>query len=139
MADTESYFVRWKRASLAPKMLLLLGLSTVLSGVGCFAYWQFAMKPQLEAAQTHYRAHIAMMRLWDLQKAYHAAHGTYANDLDSVLAGAPDADKLRETLKNNTDINTLVVRGDEKRFRLEANILDSERTLLKFRGPTGGL
>ncbi len=143
MADNapaaESRFAAARRAMFRPKTLVITGLSCVLLGLGCLAYWTAELKPQLDLAQKRFESHTAMMRLFDLQKTYLEAHGAYANDLDALLAGAPDADKLRETLKNSVDINTLVIRGDDKRFRIEANILDPDRTLVKFRGPTGGL
>lgn len=138
MADNESYFARVLRVSLEPRNLAKIAVSAVLAGVGAFGYWSTQLKPLQQTAEVRYRSHMAMMRLIELQDAYFKAHATYANDLDSLLAGAPDAAKLRDDLKSSVDFNTLAVIGTAQRYRLEANVLDPERTAVKFRGTAPG-
>ncbi|UPT73097.1 MAG: hypothetical protein M0D55_14510 [Elusimicrobiota bacterium] len=120
-----------------PAMIAALSVSLLSLAYGAFV-WKTYFVPQKTAAEVRYRSHNALMRLYDLQLSRHKAQGAFANDLDTLLAGAPDAEKLREELKATTDINTLAVIGDAEKFRLEANVLDSERTLVKFRGTAGG-
>lgn len=114
----------------------------VVAALGTAGYvgvlWKTLLAPAKAEAAVRYRSHGALMRLYELQLERHKSLGSFANDLDSLLAGAPDAEKIRAELKATTDINTLAVIGDAEKFRLEANILDSERTLVKFRGTAGG-
>lgn len=132
-----SFFARLKTALLEPRTLFLIALSLALGAAGAAAGRHFYLKPLRAVAYTRYQSHLALMRLYDLQMAYRGANGTFANDLDTLLAGAPDAAKLREQLAASVDINTLAVVGDANRFRLEANIRDAERTSVKIRGPLG--
>lgn len=100
--------------------------------------WLFYVKPQnVEFAQRS-QAHRSLMKLFDLQTAYHQVHGTFANNLDSLLAAAPDGPQVREQLKTCVDINTVAVVGDAERFKLEINVLDGRRTPMKIRGPALG-
>ena len=117
------------------KLALAIAASLGLAGIGAFQ--KFYLKPQRAIADIQYQSHLGLMRLYDLQMAYHGANGAYANDLDTLLMSAPDGAQLREQLKASVDINTLAVLGDAKRFRLEANVLDPRRTSVKIRGPLG--
>jgi len=118
-----------------PKTLVHIALGLALGAAGAAAGWAVYLKPMRAIAATRYRSHVALMRLYDMELSYHAARGTYANDLDTLLASAPDGDKVRAQLKTSVDLNTLAVVGTASWFRLEANILDPERTAVKFRGP----
>jgi hypothetical protein len=125
-----------KLASLAsPKALKILAISIAL-GVGSFAATYFLVYgPARATAKRRYDAQMAMLKLYDLQTAYRAARGTYAGSLEELLASSPEGPALRAELAANADINTLTVVGDEEKFKLEANVLDSERTLIKIKGP----
>lgn len=118
------------------------GLATIAGsialGLAMFAatYYVF-LKPQRELAQRRYDAQIAMLRLYDLQIAHHRAAGAYANDLAALLRLSPDGAALKATLDATTDSATLTVVGDAEKFKLEANIRDPERTLIKIKGPLG--
>lgn len=120
-----------------PRTLAYIALSLGLGAAGAGIGRQVYLKPIRALADTRYQSHLALMRLYDLQVAYRAANGTYANDLDTLLAAAPDAAQIREKLKATVDLNTLAVVGDASRFRLEANVLDPQRTSVKLRGPLG--
>ncbi len=121
-----------------PRFVPLILIALACGGVGTAIGYQVYLKPLRAIADTRYQSHKAMMRLYDLQMAYRAAHGVFANDLDTLLASAADGEQVRAVLKATVDINTLAVVGDANRFRLEANILDAERTAVKFRGPAAG-
>lgn len=121
-----------------PRVIGLVALAVGLAVGGAALGRRFYLAPIRATAAVQYQSHEALMRLYDLQVAYRGTNGTYANDLDSLLAGAPDAAKLRAQLAATVDMNTLTVVGDANRFRLEANLNDGQRTLVKFRGPLGG-
>ncbi len=132
-----SFFSNLKTQFSDPRTLFFIALALTVGAAGAGVGWQVYLKPIRALAYTRYQSHFALMRLYDLQVAYHAANGTYANDLDTLLAAAPDAAQLREKIKATMDINTLAVVGDANRFRLEANVLDPQRTSVKIRGPLG--
>lgn len=111
---------------------LLLGMAGLLGGG-----WMYYVKPLRETTQVRIVAHSCLLRLYDLQMTYFRAHNTFANDLDTLLTVDPDAARLRRNLKSSVDLNTLTVVGDAQRFKLEMNILDSQRTPVKVRGPRG--
>ena len=99
--------------------------------------WKLYLQPLRAIADIRFQSHECLMRLYDLQMAYHEANGTFANDLDTLLASASDGAQLRAKLQASVDLGTLAVIGDENRFRLEANVLDPQRTSVKIRGPLG--
>ncbi|MBI5247158.1 MAG: hypothetical protein HY923_08245 [Elusimicrobia bacterium] len=139
MADNEpSPLSKLKSLLLSPRSLAAMAALGVVAAAGAWGYWRVAVKPQIAAATMRFESHNAMMRLYELQFVYRKTHDSYAKDLDSLLASAPDGPQLRAKLQDTTDITTLAVIGDADRFRLEANVRDPERTLVKFRGPTGG-
>lgn len=119
------------------RTVMAIAVAVALAIAGAAAGWRLYLVPIRATTQARYQSHQCLMRLYDLQMAYHGAHGTYANDLDTLLTGVPDAAQLREKLKASVDLNTLAVVGDANRFRLEINILDPERTPVKIRGPLG--
>lgn len=114
---------------------LLMALACGVAGTALG--WTLWLKPQQITAQRRFQTHQALMRLHDMQMAYRASRGTFANDLDSLLASAPDGPRVRAILHANADDATLTVVGDANKFRLEANVLDPERTVVKIRGPMG--
>lgn len=132
-----SYIDRIKKSLSDPRAIALIVLMFALAAAGSLAARKFYLKPLREVANARYQSHLGLMRLYDLQLAYHKAHGTYANDLDTILASAPDGAELRAKLAACVDINTLAVIGDANRFRLEVNVRDGERTPVKIRGPLG--
>ncbi len=136
-AGPESFFDAYKRVASKPAVKAVM-IASVLATAGWAAYvWKTELAPAKAAAETRFRSHNALMRLYALQLAHHKQKGTFAGDLDTLLAGAPDAEQIRAELTATTDITTLAVIGDEQKFRLEANVLDAERTLVKFRGTAG--
>ena len=132
-----SFLTKIKESFTDPRNLFYVLLAVVLGFAGAAAGWKLYIKPIRATADIQYRSHECLMRLYDLQMAYHGAHGTYAGDLDTLLASASDGAQLREKLKASVDINTLAVVGDASRFRLEINVLDPQRTSVKIRGPLG--
>lgn len=125
------------KAALDKRALIIVALVLAVVAAGSAVYKKTVLKPELALATMRYEAQMGLMRLYDLQMEYRKGHEAYANDLEALLATAPDGAQLREKLKANMDISTLAVIGDADRFRLEANILDPQRTLVKIRGPLG--
>lgn len=120
-----------------PRNLIIIGLAAAVAVAGSAVFKKVVLGPELALAEKRLHSHEGLMRLYDLQLEYRKGHEAYANDLETLLATAPDGAQLREKLKATTDFSTLAVIGDEDRFRLEANILDPQRTLVKIRGPLG--
>ena len=118
-----------------PRVLALIALALALGAAAAGAYRQLVLKPMRAVAEIQLQSHIALMRLYDLQLAYRDANGRYASDLDTLLMSSPDGARVRENLKRYLDLNTLVVLGDARGFRFEANVLDPSRTSVKLRGP----
>ncbi|MDD5303440.1 MAG: hypothetical protein PHS14_10055 [Elusimicrobia bacterium] len=135
--SSPSYLAKLKSSLSDPRALLLVALVLAVTAAGSAVYKKLYLKPILAMAELRYQSHMSLMRLYDLQMEYRRGHGAYANNLDALLATAPDGAQLRERLKASMDINTLAVIGDEDRFRLEANVLDPQRTSVKIRGPLG--
>ena len=141
MAENEplepSYFSKIKSSLTDKRTLSYIALALAVGAAGAGIGWKVYLKPIRALADIRYQSHLALMRLYDLQVAYRAANGAYANDLDTLLASESDGAQLREKLKATVDLNTLAVVGDASRFRLEANVLDPQRTSVKIRGPLG--
>jgi hypothetical protein len=134
---TESGWQRFKRGATDPKTIGVFAGALALAAAAAFAYYRVALLPLRVEAQRRFETHKALVRLYDLQMAHRMQKGTFANDAGALLAIAPDAQELRLTLQANADINTLTVVGDAEKFKLEANVLDSSRTLIKLKGPMG--
>lgn len=117
------------------RFLGLLAAVFVLVAAGTGGYYYVAMKPLRALVQKRVDTHNLLMKLYDLQLGYRAKYGAYANDLETLLASSPEGPAVRARLQANVDMNTLTVVGDSERFRLEANVLDPQRTILKLRGP----
>lgn len=120
-----------------PRTLGMIALSLAIGAAASGIGWKFYLEPQREIARTRFKAHNTLVKLYDLQMAHHEANGRFANDIDTLLNGVPGAADIRAELKASVDLNTLAVIGDENRFRLEANVSDSQRTSIKIRGPVG--
>ncbi|MDP3543573.1 MAG: hypothetical protein Q8T11_13975 [Elusimicrobiota bacterium] len=133
--SSPSYFARLKAKLTEPRTLYIIAAALAAGAAGSAVGRHIYLKPIRAVAAVRYQSHQGLMRLYDLQLAYHAQHGTYADGLDTLLASTPDGTQLREKLKAVVDLETLAVIGDEDRFRLEANVLDPQRTSVKIRGP----
>ena len=136
-ASAPSFAASLKRRLFSRTALIALAVSLAAGWAGAMIARRVYLDPLQATAETRFRSHMSLMRLYDLQVAFRSARGTYANDLDTLLGSSPDGAKLRDQLKADIDINTLAVIGDANRFRLEANVLDAERTAVKIRGPFG--
>ncbi len=132
---SESRFAIAKRKMAEPKMIALAAGLVVLAAIGVVAWRQAVIAPMKAIAMKRRGTHDVLIKLYDLQMTYRGKTGTFANDLESLLATAPDAQKIREAIKANADPNTLTVVGDADSFKLEANVLDPQRTIVRFRGP----
>ncbi|MBI4062047.1 MAG: hypothetical protein HY403_11540 [Elusimicrobia bacterium] len=141
MGDTAppspSFFSSLGSRLFEPRTLLRIALSLTLGAAGAGVGWRLYLKPKRAIAEIRYQSHLCLMRLYDLQMAYRGAHGVFAGDLETLLASAPDGAQLREKLRSSVDLETLAVVGGADRFRLEANVLDPQRTSVKLRGPLG--
>lgn len=122
------------KPTLAPT-LAALAAAVVLGLLGAAGVRRVWLKPQWDASDRRFETSRDLMTLYSLQLDHKAAKGVFAGDLDSLLALSPEGAALKARLAAHVDMNTLAVVGDAERFKLEANVLDPERTLIKVRGP----
>lgn len=127
----------WQQRLLAPRTLAALAAGLLMGGALTAGIWYFQTKPQLDAAQLVYDATMDLWSLYDLQMASMKTSGTYRSGLDALLKTAPDGAALKARLASHVDLNTIAVVGDAEKFKIELNILNKDRTLLKVKGPIG--
>lgn len=119
---------------------LTLVAVAALALAGAAGWWQFVAKPEYDALLL--RAHVTtdLFALYDLQMGYKKRYGAFCGDLETLLKTAPDGGAaLRAALQAHTHLDTLVVAGDGEKFKLEANVRDAERTLVRVNGPRVGV
>lgn len=128
----------WKQRLARPKTTANFAAAAVAAIVFVTGAWFFALKPMLKLNEMRYESTLDVERLYGLQLRHKKAKGTYANDLVSLLALAQDGPALKADLVANVDLNTLAVVGDTRRFKIEINVLDGDRTAIKVTGPNPG-
>jgi hypothetical protein len=130
-APRPSWTQRLFNPSSARGLLLALATGAAAAGGG----WWFWLKPHQELARVRFETDSDVLKLYGLQLRYKKAKGTYASDLDALLSLEPDAAARKARMADHMDLATLTIVGDAKKFKIEANVLDAERTLVKIRGP----
>lgn len=121
------------------KFGLAVVAAAALALAGTAGWWYVVAKPEYDTLMLRARANADLFALYDLQVSHRQRNGVYADDLESLLKNALDGGAaLRRDLAAHTHLDTLVVAGDEEKFRLEANVRDAQRTLLKIKGPRVG-
>lgn len=119
------------------------GWSLVAAGAlalaGVVGWWFLVSKPEYDVIMLRANATSDLFALYDLQMAHQRSRGAFADDLEVLLKTAPDGGTaLRARLQAHTHLDTLVVAGGAADFKLEANVRDAERTLLRVKGPRIG-
>ncbi|MFI5350834.1 MAG: hypothetical protein ACHQ2Z_14900 [Elusimicrobiota bacterium] len=127
--------MNWKERLAHRTTLLALAGGLALGAAAAAAYRHIAVAPQQALVQKRVQATLDLAKLYGLQLAYKRVKGTYADDLGSLLLIDPDGASLKARLAANVDMNTLAVVGDADKFKIELNVLDPERTLIKVKGP----
>lgn len=125
----------WKQKMTHPRTLGAIALGVLVGAAGAAGGWYVWLKPQRELARLRYDAMMDVLKLYDLQVKYKQARGAYANDLESLLASSGDKEALRARLALHVDMNTIAVVDQGEKFRVEVNVLDKDRTLMKIKGP----
>lgn len=135
MTEPSSPPPTWRRRLAHPRILaaMLAGIAAglILAAGG----WRWYLRPRREIARIRYDTLQDLMALYALQVAHHKSAGTYADNLDALLADAKDAAALKARLAKHVDLDTVTIVGNAERFKLEANALDGERSLIKVKGP----
>jgi len=129
----------WKETLLAPRSLKLICGALALGAAVSGGAWKLWLQPQRDLAERRYATSLDVAKLYGLQKRYYRLKGVYANDVDSLLALEPDGAALKARMGEHLDLATLTVVGNAKQFKIEANVLNPERTLVKIRGPISEL
>jgi hypothetical protein len=118
-----------------PRNLALLAAALTIGLIGASGGWWFWIKPKSDVAQLRYNSMKDVLLLYGLQLYHHKVKGSYANDLEALLALTRRPEKVRARLASHVDMNTLAVVSEGSKFKIEANVLDGERTLMKIKGP----
>lgn len=121
------------------KVLLAAAGVCLAVAAGVAAYALLKVKPEYEVVMLRARTTQDLFTLYDLQMAHHKRHGAYADDLETLLRAAPGGGAaLRARLQAHAHLDTLVVAGGADKFKLEANVRDAQRTLIRVKGPRVG-
>ncbi|MDD5655963.1 MAG: hypothetical protein PHF00_01755 [Elusimicrobia bacterium] len=124
-----SWFKRFK------SMLLPMAAGALIAGVSVLVGMRLYFAPRAQKAYLRVETGLDIMVLADLQKRYHARHGAYARDFEALAGSSDDPEGLRKGLAEHLDLETLLISGTSRQFVIEANVLDPERTLMRFEGP----
>jgi hypothetical protein len=135
MEEAGSTPITWKQRLYSRETWLAVVLGGALGTAIAGAWWKIWVVPEQAIIHKRYQSTMDIARMYGLQLTYKRAHGTFANDFASLLTVEPDAAALKASLAANIDMTTLTVVGDEKRFKIELNVLDAERTPIRIRGP----
>src|SRR5579859_7611318 len=133
--DDEYPRPNWSERLLSAAALRAAGASLLVGLAGAAAAWRVWLVPREEAWRKRSETAQDVLKLYGLQMSYKKAKGVYANDAASLLSLAPDAAERKARMAEHLDLSTLAVVGDARRFKIEANVLDAERTLVSIRGP----
>ena len=115
--------------------LVILAAALLAGGLGSTAGWLLWIKPQRDAAELRYRTVQDVAALFELQLRYRRTTGTFASNLNALLSLSPSGASMKAAMGRHLDLATLAIVGDPRRFKIEANVLDAERTLIKVKGP----
>ncbi|MBI3564935.1 MAG: hypothetical protein HY079_07055 [Elusimicrobia bacterium] len=125
----------WKERLTHRNTLIAMGAGLAVGALGAFGgYWVW-LKPQRELARLRFDAMNDVLKLYGLQTDYMKAHGSYAGDLETLLASSGQRDAVRARLAAHVDLNTITVVDEGAKFKIEVNVLDKDRTLMKIKGP----
>jgi hypothetical protein len=125
----------WKDRVKSPRTYARIAVAAAVGLAAAAGIRAAVLKPRERTERMRAQAAQDVVRLYALQLAYWRAHRGYANDLDSLLASAPDGPALKARLAENTDLGTMAVVGGAQKFKIEINVRDSERTLIRIAGP----
>ena len=135
MAEAAPTRATWKQRLFSRNTLKAVSLGLALGAAAAGAWWKIWVVPDQALVQKRFQSTMDIARMYGLQLSYKRAHGTYANDFAALLSIDPDAAALKARLAANVDMTTLTVVGDEKKFKIELNVSDPERTPIRVRGP----
>ncbi|OGR98236.1 MAG: hypothetical protein A2V88_16050 [Elusimicrobia bacterium RBG_16_66_12] len=127
----------WRQRLLSPRTLASIAAGFVVGAAITGGIWRFHTKPRVDAARKIYDATMDMWALYDLQMAAKRNSGAFVDGLDALLATTKDGPALKARMAGRVDLNTAAVVGDAEKFKIELNILNRDRTLLRIRGPIG--
>ena len=127
--------MNWKERLTHRTTLMAVAGGLAIGAAAAAGWWHVAITPQRALDQKRYQATMDLATLYGLQLTYKRVKGTYANDLGSLLLIDPEGEALKARLAANVDMNTLAVVGDGDKFKIELNVLDPDRTLIKVKGP----
>jgi hypothetical protein len=135
MDEADSPPLNWKQRMTSPTALRAAAAGLLLGAAAGGAWWRCSYLPAQALVQKRVQSTLDIAELYRLQLSYKQAKGTYASDLGSLLLIDPAGQALKASLAANVDMTTLAVVGDAHKFKIELNVLDPDRTLIKVKGP----
>jgi hypothetical protein len=132
-ADWEA-LTPWQKLRHRSTLAKLAGVLVLGAALGAGG-WYVKIRPLLQVNRMRHESTLDIARMYGLQLSYKKQNGVYANDLDALLSAAPDRAALKANLVKNVDMTTLAVVGDARKFKIELNVLDADRTPIRVRGP----
>lgn len=125
----------WTQRLWNPKTFVALAAGLAVGALGAAGGWWLWLKPQRDVARLRYETMQDVSTLFGLQRHYKEAKGVYAPDLDALLTLSPDRDAFKARMARHLDLNTIAIVGGTDTFKVEANVLDPDRTLIRIKGP----
>ena len=125
----------WRQRLTHRSTLMAAAAGLAVGALGAAGGYYVWLRPQRALAQLRYDAMNDVLKLYGLQTDYQKAHGAYANDLETLLAFSGQRDALWQRLASHVDMNTIAVVNEGAKFRVEVNVRDADRTLIKIKGP----
>lgn len=125
----------WTQRLFNPKTLAAVAAGLTLGTLIAAGGWWFWLKPQRDVARLRYETMMDVSTLFGLQRHFKEVKGVYAPDLDTLLTLSPDRDAFKARMAGHLDLTTIAVVGSTDAFKIEANVLDPDRTLIRIKGP----
>jgi len=125
----------WQQRLFTPALFKMLLAAAALGAATAGAAWWAWLRPARDAAAMRAATVDDVLALYGLEMRYAKAKGSYASDLDTLLTLTPDGAQRKARMAGHLDLSTLAIVGDARKFKIEANALDAERTLVKIKGP----
>ncbi len=126
----------WKERLFSPRALATTAAGLALGLAAAAVGWRVWLVPIQKTAELRAATVADVMTLYDMEQAYKRAHGTYASGLDAILPFSSDPAALKARMARHLDLTTLAVIGGADKFRIEANVLDAARTLVRVSAPS---
>jgi len=127
------------RGPLTPQELrfhLLLAAGAALAALlGVLVGMRLYFAPRAQKAFIQVETARDVLALALLEERHHRWAGDYTNDFRTLARISGDPKGFVDTLGRHLDLDTVLVSATSTHYVIEANALDSDRTLVHYEGP----